>query len=367
MPQIQIRDKFDNPLTDIYVRIAVGKNKTDISDAYDDKPSDDNGNLSFPTVLASPAGYTIQVNNSNINYKYEEYFQNVDAIDAFDIKINLARTILDRVGVSGMYFSKFIKGESAFLDYFRFLRGEDLNPMLARSMKLGSNCRRNFLMTHYTGIAGGIGECNPDDFGNDFYDKMPEFLNWYQEYGIYLYASVFPDNKIIGNWSNVDKQREHWGRLGEIARAHSGVFALELTNEIDAHDYNEVDPNKFTKHNGVLCCSGSRGDTGGAPMPDPQWDFCDYHSPRHYPNEVVDMCVANHPSRLQRKKPMMLGEPLGFGIGNNRESDSRIAKEAAGSARGTAAGLIFHSTHGAFSQTYDGIELDCAQSWFGEL
>lgn len=367
MSQIQIRDKFSNPLTDIYVRVALGKDKKEVSDAYDDKPSDNDGNLSFPVVLPSANGYTLQINNSNINPKYQSEFINTDRIDAQDIIVNLQRSPLERVSLNGFYFNKFIKGESAFLDYYRFLRGEDINPLLLQSMMLGSNCRRVFLMTHYTGIAGGIGVCNPDDYGDDFYDKFPNFLNWCQEYGIYIYASVFPDNKLISNWSNIDKQKEHWGRLGEIARAHAGMFALELTNEIDAHDFNDVDPTKFSSHAGVLCCSGSRGDTGGNPMPSPQWDFCDYHSPRFYPNEIVDMCVANHPSRLRAGKAMMLGEPLGYGVGNNRNSDTRLAKEAAGTSRGTAAGVIFHSTHGGFSQLYDEVEMNCAKAWFGEL
>lgn len=281
-------------------------------------------------------------------------------------------TPLERVyGASQYYFNKFIKGESGFLDYELFLQGrlDQLHSVLRQSLKLGSNCRRNFLMTMNTAVAGGLPPFNPDDYGDDFFNKLPSFLDIYQEYGIYMYGSVFPDNGLLPGWTDLGKQQRHWNRLGEVAKSHNGVFALELTNEIDAHGFNWVDNTKFSPIGGVLCCSGSMGDTGGSPMPDPQWDFCDHHTNRNrYPNRVVDECKANHPSRLKGKR-MVSGEPIG--IGNPAENPNRTdnvqeAKERA-CGRTTCAGMFVHSTHGGLSQLYDDFERPCVEAWFREL
>jgi hypothetical protein len=370
MSQIQVTDKFNNYLPEIDIRVAKGTGDTD--SARDDKRTDDVGNVSFPFHEESNEGYTLWVNTRNVKPEYQPtsvFTQNVDGPE--NIEIQLTRSSLDRVVKNGLFFNKSIHGESGFLDYYRFLHGEDIKPQLNQSRLLGSNCRRNFLMTHYTGIAGGLGVCNPDDFPN-FYDKFYEFLDLYEQFGIYCYASVFPDNKIISNWSTLSKQQIHWTRLGDIARSHNAFFALELTNEIDKHlSLNFVDNTKFSPINGVLCCSGSRGDTGSSPMPLPQWDFCDHHTRRNsYPGRVVDECKANHPSRVQQNRIIISGEPIGFGdpiINPSRISDPREAKEIAGSGRGTCGASIFHSQHGGFSQLYDEIEMNCAKAWFGEL
>lgn len=368
MAQIRVRDKYGNLLPQTDVRLSIGHTDTDA--AYDDKRTDNVGACAFPVVMPSSDGYTLSVNTRNTKPEYGEFSKWYPNLDS-DIDINLSRNPLERVsGASQYYFNKFIKGESAFLDYYRFLRGEDITPLLKQSMNLGSNCRRIFLMTKYTGVGGGIGVCNPDDFGNAFFDKFIEFLDLNQDFGIYTYACLFPDNKVIGNWSDLNKQKDFRGKIGEIAKQRNSFFAEELTNESDAHpELNGIDKSQFSATPGVLYCSGSLGPTGGDPMPEPQGDFCDFHNPRQYPNSVVDACVANHPSRLRGKR-LFLGEPIGFGskaINGNREDNPRIAKEMAGTGRGTAAGLIFHSTHGGYSQLYDDTEKACAEAWFGEL
>ena len=363
MSQIQVRDKFNNPLPLIDVRVAVGHRSTD--EAYDDKRTDNDGNTAFPVVLPSNEGYTLWFNTRNVNKDFDEFNFFVDRIDAQDIVIHLERTIRERASIFGFYSNVFFKGESAFLDLCRLCHGQDIKPLLQQSIDLGSNGRRNFFMTFNTAQAAGLPPFNPDNFIG-YYDKVEELLSLYMDYGIYLYSSIFPDNQLFPSWNgNTNKQKDHWNKLGSIAQRYSNWWGMELTNEPFAHSFNRVDVNQFSKISNVICCSGSFGDTGGSPMPEPQWDVCDYHSPRFYPNEVVDMCVANHPSRVQKSKAILLGEPQGFGPG--REQRPRVAKEMAGSSRGTACGVVFHSTHGPFSQTYDQVELDCAKAFFNEL
>lgn len=373
MSQLQVRDKFDNAIKLAHYTVSLSDNPND--EYKDDFFTDYAGNSTWPREgMSNNKKLFLHVNYYNKQEQYEYKRVEVEPNFSKDIEIKLERTPLERVfGASEYYFNKFIKGESGFLDYELFLQGKDsqLNSVLLQSLKLGSNCRRNFLMTFNTGRNGGLGPFNPDDYGDDFYNKFPSFLDLYQSYGLWLYGSVFPDNGLINDWSNLQKQQNHWNILGEIAKKHNAFFALELTNEIDVYGFNWVDNTKFNPIPGVLCCSGSRGDTGSNPMPDPQWDFCDHHTDRkHYPNRVVDECKANHPSRLLRHKRMISGEPIGIGNPNenpNRTADIKEAKERAGSGRGTCAAMICHSSNGGFSRLYDEYEMPCVEAWFNEL
>lgn len=368
MAQIKLRDQegIGVPL----VNIRLGINGQNVDEAYDDKFTEpDSGTTAWPNPLPSSAGYDLFV---NYVHKLDDYESKTVHVENFDndiiielIELSPSIESLERITVDGLYFNKFIKGESAFLDYYRFLLEQDITPLLQQSRDLGSNCRRNFLMTYNTAKAAGLLPFNPDDFGNKFYDSFPYFLALYEEHGLYLYASCFPDNGLFPSWANNNsKQVDHWNKICEIGKNHNNFFAVELTNEPGGHSFNQVDTDKFSQPNGIISCSGSYGPTGGNSMPGPKWSMRDFHTPRQYPNLVVDCCVANHPNRLMGE-PVLIGEPLGFGP--NREKDPRIAKEMAGTARGTAAGITFHSTHGGFSQLYDNDEMSCGEAWFKEL
>ena len=371
MSQVQISDKFDNRLGLMHYTVSLSDNPDE--PYIDDYFTDYMGASTWPRIgfpTDKPLFFHVNYFNKREEYEYQRF--DVPADFVHDVVISLARTPLVRLnGASQYFFNKFIKGESGFLDYQLFLQGkmDQLQSVLKQSLKLGSNARRNFFMTHYTGIAGGNGEFNPDEYGNDFFDRLPSFLDIYQEYGIYLYASVFPDNGVISDWNQLNKQQSHWYRLGEVAKNHPAFGMLELTNEIDAHGFNWVDNKQFNPIPGVLCCSGSMGDTGADPMPDPQWDFCDHHTNRNrYPNRVVDECKANHPSRLHGKR-MVSGEPIGIGNPNdnpNRTDNVQEAKERA-CGRTTCAGMFVHSTNGGFSRLYDNHEMPCIEAWFNEM
>jgi len=372
MSQVKIRDIDNNPIILMNVRLAVGDGNS--VSAYDDKFSDYAGNLAWPNPLPSSNGYNLHVNYANENYDWDRKSVKVDTLnpppnpndpEAENIIIKLNRAPRKRAIITDLYSNVFFKGESAFLDLARLCHGQDIRPLLRQSVSVGSNGRRNFLMTYNTAKAAGLPPFNPDDFP-DFYFKVEELLQIYAEYGLYLYGSVFPDNQLFDSWKDqTNKQKDHWGKIGEIAKRNPNCWALELTNEINGHVFNQVQTDQFSKISGVICCSGSLSDNGGNPFPDPQWDIVDFHFPRGYPKSVKDACQADNPDRLFKGRAVMGGEPLGFGHG--RETRTRIAKEIAGSSRGTCCGIVFHSTSGGFSQTYDANEVDCANAWFNEL
>jgi len=376
MSLIQLVDNKGNQLP--FINIRLGANGQTLKQSYDDKFTNHQGNTAWPNPILSNQGYDLYVNlkEDNINPRYAGKIEHIDNFNFDSITIDL-KTIpvkLEKLKLRSKRLytasdkSYFIKGETGFLDYFRFLRGENIRPLLEQSNSLGSNCRRNFLMTMNTGVAAGIGPCNPENFGNDFYDKFPVFLELYKEYELYGYFSVFPDNGLFNSWANqTSKQVNHWNRLGAIASNIDNVFAFELTNEFQAKQENNVDRNAFNKISNLLCCSGSYGESSeGNRYPPPYFDFGDYHSPRSYPNEVKDCNVANNPNYLAGE-PTLLGEPLGFGSTPNRERNPVIAREMAGSAISTGIGIFYHSQNGGFSQLYDEVEMPCAIEWFGIL
>lgn len=374
MPQIKLYDKKGKPLPFINIRLAI--NGQSEEDAYDERFIDFAGNTAWPNPLPSPSGYDLYVNYRNVNEKYVNKLVHVSNLND-DVIINLDGSPLEKLVIKDKRLytksdaSYFIKGESAFLDYYRFLRGENIRPLLEQSETLGGNCRRNFMMTFNTAKAAGLPPFNPEDFGDDFYNKFPDFMTLYAEYEQYGYFSIFPDNGLFPSWKDkTGKQLVHWNKLGAIAAKIDNVFGFELTNEFQAKSDNNVDRNAFSKITNLLCCSGSYGESPeGNRYPEPYFDFGDYHSPRHYPNSVKDCNAANNPNRLAGEATLV-GEPLGFGdrsLDSRREDDPNIAREMAGSGIGTLIGIFYHCTHGGFSQLYDNVELNCGDAWFEML
>lgn len=241
----------------------------------------------------------------------------------------------------------FLAGMSGFMDYRLFLNGDlsQLREMLAQAQALKANCRRVFGMAHYIDVNQGKPPFRPQDFGDRYFDAQPEFFALQAEYGLYVYWSVFPDNAIIG----VPDVKGFFNR--EVATLKLAENTLgELTNEQDAHSFNNVDPTTVDQPSDLAFCSGSYGDIGG-PHPSP-WDFCDYHQPRRYepPTHIKDACVVDHPSYLQGKG-ILLGEPDRYGTRGNGNVDQ--ARQSAGACRETALGMFYHTAAGRDGQLLD--------------
>jgi hypothetical protein len=258
----------------------------------------------------------------------------------------------------------FAKGMTEFLLYMRFLNGEDIRPVLAECQALGCNIVRVFGMVTW-------GPLIPRDHP-DYYDRIPAFLDLLAEYRLYCYWTVFCDTRII--LPNVSDQLTHYSRVVEQLRSRPNVV-LELVNECDANS-NYVEIWRFPKPQGLLSCCGSNG--GDATPPLPPFDISDFHARRDLPSAIKDMCVLelrdgwdNSDGRYPGTHgPIWHGEPVGFAEtyqADRRWADPRLAAELAGTARGTACGIVYHSDDGVQARPLGPVQRRCAEAFFGAL
>jgi hypothetical protein len=159
---------------------------------------------------------------------------------------------------------------TGFRDYERFLRGEDIRPILQETRELGGNGRRVF---------GAF------DFGSpqtqrlyprehpDYFDRLPEFFALNAEFGLYVQFTAFADTQR--SVPGAQAQRDHWAALCDTLRPIPNVL-LERVNEEDAHD-NRLDTD-LPKPAGITASFGSNG--AGSDPPGPFWDYADLHSER---------------------------------------------------------------------------------------
>lgn len=368
MSQIKIRDTQGNGIPLICIRIAGAGAPQERAD-YDVLVKTD-GTTGWPIPHWPNRRYELYVNEGDYaqpewSSEHRTVPDDLDANGDLVVTLNRAPVGLSQLTVnrSGFYNAAgervFLAGVSAFMHYERYLKGEDIRPLLEQAASLGANCLRVFGMAHYIPVNAGRSAFKPQDYGDRYFDEIPNFCRLAESYGFYVYWSVFPDNEMIG----VPDPSGFFDRVvGKLKEAPNTIG--ELTNEQDAHSFNHIDPNQMHRPSGIAFCSGSYGDIG-EPQPSP-WDFCDYHQPRRYepPTHIKDGCVVDHPSYLQGFG-ILLGEPDRYGTDGNPNTDQ--ARQSAGACRETALGMFFHSTHGRESQPYDDATIAIARVFFHAL
>jgi hypothetical protein len=198
---------------------------------------------------------------------------------------------------------------SSFRLYERYLRGEDIQPVLRETVDVGGNGLRVF---------GAF------DFGSpqnqrlypaehpDYYTRLPDFYALVQSYGLYLQFTAFADTQrsVPGR----DAQVNHWEAICEQTRDSPNVL-LERVNEANAHE-NRVDA-ELLKPEGICSSFGSNG--AGSDPPGPFWDYADLHSER--PAELPKLlqstttlafAVHGYTGFSGTQRATVVSEPIGF-------------------------------------------------------
>lgn len=159
---------------------------------------------------------------------------------------------------------------SSFRLYERYLRGEDIRPLLQEAIDVGANGVRVF---------GAFDFGSPDaqrlypSEHPDYYERLPQFFGVLAEYGLYAQFTAFADTQrsVPGALG----QMVHWLTLCNVLAGVSNVL-LERVNEHDAHE-NRIDA-FLPRPDGICASYGSNGQ--GSDPPAPFWDYADLHSER---------------------------------------------------------------------------------------
>lgn len=150
---------------------------------------------------------------------------------------------------------------SDFNLFGRYLNGEDITGIIED--RNGFNLHR--VWTRYDLSQYGIGRCTLSDHPN-LYDEVQSFCNILARNGRYVEFSAYTGRE--------DYDPNHWQRLGEACAGLTNVI-LELVNENDQSG-NHIDPNAFSKIDGIICSHGSNGSQ--VPPVKPYWDYATFHT-----------------------------------------------------------------------------------------
>ena len=242
-------------------------------------------------------------------------------------------------------------------DYDRYLRGQDIRPVLSESRELGANGRHVLGMNHWPE------HLHPQEHAT-YYEKLPVFADLLMEYGQYLQFCVFADTKLVMPDRNQQLQHYHW--VCDVLHRKSNVF-IKLVNENDQHD-NGVDIVSFPKPFDVLASSGSNG-TGNDP-PQPFWDYSDLGSERRgdfsLSTTTVHYAIHGYGGSFPgTHRATVVSEPPGFDemmISGRRTNDPAIAYLLGLGCRWGAGGTA-HSSDGLQSNLLRPITKQCVREF----
>lgn len=262
------------------------------------------------------------------------------------------------------------KGATDFLLFQRFLRGEDVTPIIRERNAFGANVLRFTSTMAVLPMAIGFDELKPENYPL-YWDKLPQFLDLLDSEAMHGECTVFCDMQLIG-WS-LSKQIEHWERICSLLRDRRHF--VELVNE---YKKNGVDPMQFAKPPGLISSRGSG--LSDEPPARPGWDYFGWHGRRtpHYkiPSSTEDMYpIANSlpdgwNSHLYANMVAVHGEPMGFGpeaIEGKRSTDPTLARNIASASKYLGSGGTFHSESGLYSRPWTDIEKACATAFYEGL
>lgn len=248
-------------------------------------------------------------------------------------------------------------GASSFLAYQRFLNNEDLTAVFSQLAGLGFNLIRVF------GMVDSFSHWHPQEHA-DYYDRIPDFLDLCASYGFYVQWDAFADTQIV--MPNSTDQVNHWNNTCGALKQRTNAF-VSVGNELNQHS-NAVTA-RLNPPDGLLASAGSYGGQPDANPPMPtDWALGCFHQRRDYPKAIPDSTVVQlrsgdtvdgkaHPIPIGLDEPPAFGEAAGP---SGRWTDPGRAFELAGTAKGTAAWVIYHCDAGILSQLFGPNQTACA-------
>ena len=237
---------------------------------------------------------------------------------------------------------------SEFRLYERYLKGEDLTPVLTERRDLGFNLLRVWLLNT------SVGHILPWEHP-DFYPRLPAFGSLCASFGLYPDFTVFTQTQTL--MPELVRQQDHWDRSTQALINTAGLVAA--VNEHDQHD-NAIHPLLVLHKPEGARFLISRGSNGADSVPPrPTLDAEEYHT-----NDLSEWWrKAGHNSMEWADQS---GHPC-WASENTRcpDKDSNPAHfmDAAAGAALLCAGACFHSEGGKQSRLFDATERACALAW----
>lgn len=287
------------------------------------------------------------------------------------------------------------RGFSSFFLYKLYLEGHDIVDLLREAVNSGANVVRVFGMSRW--MDGGETDATqfwPQKYGEDYYTKLPTFVNLAATIGLRVELTVFADASQI--MPRQDDQQRHLDRLVEILKHEPSAF-LEVANEphVDRGvDVSLVQPRDPAD---LLWATGDydmeRRDVNGVADPRPrmpQGRYVTFHGKRTLDGSLIE--AAKEPMfyfkgwddrtidggrvrsyAIGTGVPCVHDEPMGASDqptnrwGDERYTDPEHARLMGAGHALSGAGGTFHSERGCTSAPLSDRELACARAYFAGM
>lgn len=247
----------------------------------------------------------------------------------------------------------------------RYIKGEDITPILAQRSAVGFNVLRILTAFNVCPNAVGpdgrycqpMGELKPPEH-IEMYAKLPAFLRLLAKYNIYAELVGF-----AGRWSPTVTEVEmlgHWQALQQAVCSQDNPVLVELANEYDHPANAGVPLDKMNRPRCDIALFSNASATQDATPRLPVWDFATYR-PGSGP-EWMRKVAHNGMEDVADKYnvPTVANETTRF---PDNDSSKEHAFDAAAGAALLSAGAAFHSVSGKNSSLWQGLELELAQAW----
>lgn len=357
MAQVQVRDKLNEPI--ILVNIRLGINGQSLDESYDDKFTDYAGNTAWPNPLPSNSGYDLFVNYRNILDEYESITVHVPSLE-FDVLIILEKLIKPVQDIH-IFDNKFYDEDnqewkmcfgSNFLLPQLVAEGIDIVPFLYD----GLNGYRMFASSYNPAMQAGFKPFHPNTYPN-WLNAIGDTLTILNANGLAGQLDIICDAQYPNMSQDLSVLRKMVSDCNDLLNAHKG-FLGSLGNENFKNGFNA---NDFTEPIGKTiwaCGSGGSGD------PAPTSNGRVWRSQRQHLRRDKKLYIDIPPidAPTYHLNPMILfDETVGYADFDNGSSRTNDSEQAYRMGRIMSAfwGGVIHLHSGGHSRLLGQIEEVC--------
>jgi hypothetical protein len=244
---------------------------------------------------------------------------------------------------------------SDFRLFDRYIRGEDIHPILAERREIGFNMLRVF------GMCGNMFQLRPQEYGERYWSSLVPFIELCGSYGFYVEWTAFVDATVV--MPDKNEQLAFWDRL---CRELTGLVNLvcEAINEAEQSINYLASLQELRQPAGLISSHGSKGVVDAAREAvcvEPLWSYGTLHPGR--PEDWPRLQGHNTMEDVADKfgKPGTCNESCRPDQGRGPIPSDWF--DGAANAALLCAGATMHSQCGKDSRLFDPTERACAEAW----